>query len=128
MELNTIINILISLAFYLQIIVTIQDKNKHPDIISFMLLFITLYTLIAELYNKNTIILYADIFMTIVLMVFLYYDFSKMSIETYNNHPYYKFLKYASYFMICINVVYLFYIIFSMSTITNPSSITSSEQ
>lgn len=125
--LSSIVNSLVSLSFYVNVILTIRDKNKEHDIINLLYTFLTLYTLSSEIvsnYNKINedkiqyipilILLIIDIIMTIILTVFVHMDFSKMTLLRYYDHPYYKIMLYITYFMIVVNITLLFYSLYKV--------------
>ena len=126
-SLASLISILVSIVFYLQIILTIKDKDKEIDVITLIYTFLTLYTLYGSItvqYNKLInkeykylplmTFLFVDTVMTILLTVFVFYDFSKMSKLRYMEHPYYKYMLYISYIMLVLNIIYFVYILFNL--------------
>ncbi len=126
-SLVSLISILVSITFYLQIVLTIKDKDKEIDIVTIAYTFLTLYTLYGSItvqYNKLInkeykylpliLFLFIDTIMTILLTIFVFYDFSKMSKLRYMEHPYYKYMLYISYTMLVLNIIYLIYVLFNL--------------
>lgn len=124
-SLATLVSIFVSVAFYFQVILTIKNKNNTMDMITLVFTFLTLYTLYNDFhtqYNKVKekdyryvlliVLIAADVIMTVLLTVFLFKDFSKMSLARYQDNPYYKYMLYASYTMLVFNFLYLLYVIY----------------